>query len=188
MRRYLDGDVAAFEALMNRYGTKITRYVARNSVDPHAVDDLVQDIFMRVVHRAPSFRGQSSFKTWLYTIARNHCIDISRKRVHRQAVTLDEPLRRGEASGTSVIDQAKSEGPGPERGASDTRFRDSLQEALDALPEDQREAFVMREFQGLKFREIAEVIGVPENTVKSRVRYALQSLRVSLSRFSDPDP
>ena len=188
MRRYLDGDVAAFETLMNRYGTKITRYVARNSSDPHAVDDLVQDIFMRVVHRAPSYRGQSSFKTWLYTIARNLCIDTSRKRVHRRAVTLAEPLRRSDAGGASILDQTPDVGPGPDRRTTDKRFRDSLEQALDELPEDQREAFVMRQFQGLKFREISLVLGIPENTVKSRVRYALQSLRVSLSRFKGPDP
>ena len=185
MRRYLDGDVAAFETLMNRYGTKITRYVARNSADPHAVDDLVQDIFMRVVHRAPSFRGQSSFKTWLYTIARNLCIDTSRKRVHRKAVTLDEPVRQGDSGGATVLDQAADSGPGPEREASGNRFRDSLEAALEELPEDQREAFVMRQFQGLKFREIGEILKIPENTVKSRVRYALQSLRLSLERFGD---
>jgi RNA polymerase sigma-70 factor, ECF subfamily len=187
MRRYLDGDVAAFETLMDRYGTKITRYVARNSADAHAVDDLVQDIFMRVVHRAPSFRGQSSFKTWLYTIARNLCIDTSRKRVHRSAVTLDEPVRRREAGGATIIDQTSDSAPGPERKTSDHRFRASLEEALDELPDEQREAFIMREFQGLKFREIGAVLGIPENTVKSRVRYALQSLRVSLQRFNDSD-
>lgn len=188
MRRYLDGDVAAFETLMNRYGTKITRYVARNSADPHAVDDLVQDIFMRVVHRAPSFRGQSSFKTWLYTIARNLCIDTSRKRVHRKAVTLDEPVgRREEGGGATILERAADSGPGPDRKASDRRFRASLEDALTELPADQREAFVMREFQGLKFREIGEILGIPENTVKSRVRYALQSLRVSLQRFGGPD-
>jgi RNA polymerase sigma-70 factor (ECF subfamily) len=185
MRRYLDGDVAAFETLMDRYGSKITRYVARNSADPHAVDDLVQDIFTRVVHRAPSFRGQSSFKTWLYTIARNLCIDTSRKRGHRKAVTLDEPVRRSDAGGATIIEQTSDPGPGPERLASDSRFRECLEEALGELPEEQREAFAMREFQGLKFREIGEVLGIPENTVKSRVRYALQSLRASLQRFED---
>ncbi len=188
MRRYLEGDASAFEILMTRYGTKITRYVARNSADPHAVDDLVQDIFMRVVHRAPSFRGQSSFKTWLYTIARNLCIDTSRKRVHRDAVTLDEPVRRGEHAGLTVLDRAQSSGPGPERQADSNRFKVSLEEALESLPDEQREAFVMREFQGLKFREIAEVLKVPENTIKSRVRYALQALRLRLEDFGDAEP
>jgi len=185
MRHYLDGDVAAFQTLMHRYGDKITRYVARNSADVHAVDDLVQDVFMRVVHRAASFRSQSSFKTWLYTIARNHCIDTARKRVHRRAITLDEPLRREEAAGATILDQAADQGPGPDRRATDRRFRASLEEAIAELPDDQREVFVMRELQGLKFREIAEVVGVPENTVKSRMRYALQALRGRLERFAE---
>ena len=188
MRRYLEGDASAFETLMTRYGTKITRYVARNSADPHAVDDLVQDIFLRVVHRAPSFRGQSSFKTWLYTIARNLCIDTSRKRVHREAVTLDEPLRRGDEAGASILDRAEEKGPGPDRQADASRFRASLEGALDELPDDQREAFVMREFQGLKFREIAQILGVSENTIKSRVRYALQALRLRLEAFEEAEP
>ena len=183
MRHYLDGDVTAFRTLMLRYGSKITRYVARNCADQDAVDDLVQDIFMRVVHRAQSFRGQSSFKTWLYTIARNHCIDTARKAVHRRVVIGDEPLKRDQDGGGTILDQAADEGPGPDRRASDRRFRASLEEAIEALPVDQRETFVMRELQGLKFREIAEIVGVPENTIKSRMRYALQSLRERLDQF-----
>ena len=187
MRRYIDGDAAAFELLMNRYGTKITRYVARNSADPHAVDDLVQDIFMRVIHRASSFRGQSSFKTWLYIIAKNHCIDIARRRIHRRVVTGDEPIGRDDDGGATVLDRAADGGPGPDRRTTDRRFRAAFEEALAAMPQEQREVLVMRQFQGLKFREISDVLGIPENTLKSRMRYALEFLRVRLKRFwEDP--
>ena len=183
MRHYVQGNAAAFKTLMVRYDSKITGFVARRCADRHSIDDLVQEIWMRVVHRASTFREQSSFKTWLYTIARHKCIDVSRRAVHRRAVTLDEPLRRDEEGGVTVVDQAADQGPGPDRLASDRRFLTALEQLMEELPPDQREVFDMRALQQLKFREIAEIVGVPENTIKSRMRYALQTLRGRLEKL-----
>ena len=84
------------------------------------------------------------------------------------------------------MDKVANQDQGAEKAAGDSQFKARLQEALDDLPEEQREVFIMREFQGLKFWEIAEIVGTPENTIKSRMRYALQALRKSLQDFKTP--
>lgn len=185
MQRYLDGDSRAFQILLERHGQRIFSFIVRQTGDRQGAQDLVQEVFLRVVHRAHTFRGQSKFTTWLYTIARNLCIDTARKAVHRRVVLNDEPLRRGESGGATLLDRAADGGPGPDRKTRDRRFRRELQVALAGLPDEQREVFLMRELQGLKFREIAEVVGVPENTIKSRMRYALEGLRAHLAGFEE---
>ena len=84
------------------------------------------------------------------------------------------------------MDKVANKDQGAEKSADESQFKARLQDALDELPEEQREVFVMREFQGLKFWEIAEIVGTPENTIKSRMRYALQGLRKSLQDFKSP--
>ena len=185
MKRYLDGDVSAFQVLLERHGRKVFHFILRNLGDRHVAEDLVQEVFLRVVHGASSFKEQSKFTTWLYTIARNLCIDTTRKARHRRVVMLDEPVSRSEAGGATILDRIPSSRPGPDTEVRDRRFRASLREALQQLPAEQREVFVMREFLGLKFREIADVVGVPENTVKSRMRYALEGLRGHLAAFAE---
>ena len=183
MEHYLAGDARSFQTLMERYGSRIYNFIVRQTGDRQLAEDLVQDVFLRLVHSAGSFRKQAKFSTWLYTIARNLCIDHGRKARHRRIMQLDEPLRKGDERGASLLDRAADKGPGPDRKARDLRFRAALTTALDSLPEEQREVYVMRELQGLKFREIADVVGVPENTIKSRMRYALQQLREHLADF-----
>lgn len=188
MQRYLDGQVAAFQVLCRRHGPRIYNFIVRQTGDRQVAEDLVQDVFLRVVHRAESFRGQARFSTWLYAIARNLVIDHARKARHRRTVALDAPLRKGEADGDTLLDHVPDGGPGPDRRATDGRFGRELTLALAALPDEQREVFVMREIDGLKFREIADIVGIPENTVKSRMRYALEGLRAHLADFGGDLP
>lgn len=187
MHRYLEGQPYAFQMLLQRYGGRVYNFIVRRTGDRQQAEDLVQEVFLRIVRRADSFRGESKFSTWMYTIARNLCVDASRRSYHRRVVQLDQPAHRGEEDGPTLIDQSADPGPTPDRRAEDLRFRDDLQKALDSLPAEQREVFVMREFEGLRFREIAEVVGAPENTIKSRMRYALEGLRSRLSAYAEGD-
>ena len=129
--------------------------------------------------------ANSKFTTWLYTIARNLCIDAARKASYRQHARLDQPLSKSDEGGATLGDKVADKRPGQDKETRDKRFRAALEDALEKLPEDQREVFEMREFQGLKFREIAVILKIPENTVKSRMRYALGGLRTSLKKFSE---
>jgi RNA polymerase sigma-70 factor (ECF subfamily) len=118
---------------------------------------------------------RSSLKTWMYTIARNHCVDATRKRRHRKTESLDQA---SDPEGAPPIERV----PGPGDARPDLRreqaaLRRAISEGVAQLPEAQREVFVLREYAGARFGEIAEMTGVSENTVKSRMRYALEHLR-----------
>jgi RNA polymerase sigma-70 factor (ECF subfamily) len=183
MQQYLEGDARAFRTLMERHSSKVYNFLIRSLGRRDLADDLLQEVFLRIVRRAGTFRGQAKFTTWMYTIARNLIIDHARRQRHRRTVALDAPARAGDADGDTRLDRTPDRGPTPDRLAEGARFSGRLETALGALPEDQRDVFLMREVEGLKFREIAEVVGIPINTVKSRMRYALESLRDDLADY-----
>lgn len=182
LARFNVGDARAFELLLERYRTPIYTFVLRSVRDPDRARDLTQDVFLRVVQRAEGFEGKSKFSTWLYTIARNLCIDTSRKMVFRRHRSLDAPL--GDDDGNAaLVERVASSEPVTDRAAIGRQLKGQIAEAVDALPEDQREVFLLRQVQGLPFKEIAGIIGVPENTVKSRMRYALERLQEALAEY-----
>jgi len=185
MERFLSGRASAFQVLSERHGARIYNFILRQVRDPELARDLVQETFLRVVRNAKSFKAQSKFTTWLYTIARNQCIDALRRAKHRRHVPLDKPLSKHDDGGATLLDMVADDRPGQASQARDRRFVSALEKALATLPDEQREVFLMREMEGLKFREIAEVVGIPENTVKSRMRYALEALRGHLAEFAD---
>ena len=183
MLRFRDGDVRAFEILLQRHRQSIFEFILR-SVGPHNVtqaEDLTQETFLRVVKQASAYEQRAKFTTWLFTLARNLCIDASRRRKHRKTTSLDAT----DDEGNNLLDRTASSGPAVDRQVIGQQLQARLEEAISALPEDQREVFLMRESADLSFKEIADVIGVSENTVKSRMRYALEKLRASLDEYQD---
>lgn len=177
------GDARAFEVLLSRYERPIYNFVLRSVRDRDRAHDLVQDVFLKVVQRASQFKGDSKLSTWLYTIARNLCIDHSRKMVFRRHRSLDAPVREDE--GGTMLDRVEGKELGADRGTISNELQTLIAGAVEDLPDDQREVFLMRQVQGLPFKEIAKVVGVPENTVKSRMRYALERLQEALSEYQD---
>lgn len=177
------GDARAFEVLLSRYERPIYNFVLRSVRDRDRAHDLVQDVFLKVVQRANQFKGDSKLSTWLYTIARNLCIDHSRKMVFRRHRSLDAPVREDE--GGTMLDRVEGKELGADRGTISAELQTLIAGAVEDLPDDQREVFLMRQVQGLPFKEIAKVVGVPENTVKSRMRYALERLQEALSEYQD---
>jgi RNA polymerase sigma-70 factor (ECF subfamily) len=178
MRRYQKGDVAAFELLLRRHRRAVQVFLLRLTGDAGRAEDLAQETWLRVVSAAPRWYSRSRFTTWLFSIARNLAVDEARRAAHRAADSLDAP-RLG---GAPLSEAVAGEGPGPERGADSALLRPKLEAALAALPLEQREVFVLREYAGTPFAEIAEITGAPVPTVKSRMRYALEGLRVELAR------
>ena len=143
----------------------------------------MQEVFLRVVRGAKKWERQAKFSTWLYTIARNHCIDALRKASYRKTSSLDQTLGDNDERGSTLGDRVSDEEAiAPDRGADSRRLRGVLAEAVGALSDEQREVFLMREYAGMPFKEIADVVGVPENTVKSRMRYALEHMRTTLKK------
>src|SRR5690606_12793283 len=115
---------------------------------------------------------------------RNLCVDNARRMKHRKAASLDQP-RGHEADGGTLLDVVEANDLPTDRKAVSAELRGRLRQAIAALSEEQREVFLMREFLDMPFKDIAEVVGVPENTVKSRMRYALEKLRLELEEYED---
>ena len=184
---YAAGNVEAFEELLKRNERAVFNFIARFLGDRSAAEDLVQEVFVRVIRTAGSYKKKAKFRTWLFTITRNLCIDATRRKGRRSEVSLNRSIGSDDdGDGASFLDRLPDEEtPGSASQTIRAEFRARLQTALAELPDDQREVFGMREFGGLKFREIAETLGVSENTVKSRMRYALQSLRGHLAEYRD---
>ena len=171
MLRFQHGDVRAFEVLVRRHRTPVYSFLARLTGDRARAEDLCQETFLKAVRASADWAPRARFQTWLYAIARNRAIDEARRQAFRRAERLED------AAGAAP----SADDPPPDRAAEGALLRPKLEAALAALPEEQREVFLLREYAGLRFPEIAQVTGVPENTVKSRMRYALEALRARLS-------
>lgn len=176
---YSQGNVNAFEVLLARHRRPLFNFLLRSVRQPDRAEDLMQEVFLRVIQNAADFEGNAKFTTWMYTIARNLCIDHARKMSHRRHASLDAS-GAGDDS-TPLVARIANQAPSPDRVAATPDLRQHIAEAVEALPEEQREVFLMRQLHGLPFAEIASVVGVSENTIKSRMRYALERLQQALS-------
>jgi RNA polymerase sigma-70 factor, ECF subfamily len=179
MEQYLKGDAKAFEALLRRHERAVYHFLFRMVRHKQTSEDLLQDTFLRVVHHAKDFQGRSKFTTWVFTIARNLCLDHSRRQKFRKHASLDAPLSDDKDS-ASRVDFVPSREASPQEELSAKELMARLDKAMLTLSEDQKEVFLLREKSGLPFKEIAEIVGCPENTVKTRMRHALEKLQKAL--------
>lgn len=184
MVAYQSGDVRAFEVLLTRHRKPVYNFILRYVGLRETAEDLLQETFLRVIKGAETYQRQAKFTTWLYTIARNLCVDQSRRAKHRRAQSLDAPMNNSADSGT-LLDVVPANEIASDRQAVSKELQIRLHGALARLSEEQREVFLMREFLDMPFKDIADVVGVPENTVKSRMRYALEKLRLELDEYKD---
>ncbi len=186
MVRYQRGDKGAFTALVRRHQTALYNFAFRQLRVQSAAEDVVQEAFVRVVLNAADFKHEARFTTWVYTITRNLCIDQLRKRALRRHASLDDSRSGdGEEGGPTLGEQTADSRASVERDATGSELKERIVRALDTLPDEQREVFLLREVGGLPFKEIAEVTGIPENTVKSRMRYALERLQEALAEYEE---
>jgi RNA polymerase sigma-70 factor (ECF subfamily) len=186
MMRFQGGDRAAFAGLVRRHKTPIFNFILRQVRSAQVAEDLVQDVFVKIVHNATEFKHEARFTTWAYTIARNICIDHLRKMALRRHPSLDQSSQddgEGPTLGERMPD--RSPGAATERAAIGSELGVRITGAVEKLPAEQREVFLLREVGNIPFKDIAEMIGVPENTVKSRMRYALERLQEALSEYED---
>lgn len=183
MIRYQRGDQTAFAVLVRRHQGALYNFAFRQLRIPQMAEDVVQEAFVRVVQSASDFKHEARFLTWVYTIVRNLCIDNLRKHALRRHPSLDES--RGDEGGPTLGEHTADPNASTERAATGSELKERIVAAVDKLPDDQREVFLMREVSNLPFKEIAEITGVPENTVKSRMRYALERLQEALSEYEE---
>jgi RNA polymerase sigma-70 factor, ECF subfamily len=186
MMRFQGGDRAAFASLVKKHKTPIYNFILRLVRSSSSAEDLAQDVFVKVVQSAVDFKHESKFSTWVYSIARNLCIDHLRKMSLRQHPSLDQA--KGDApDGPTLLDRTADRHPSAsvERVVIGAELGVRITRCVEALPQEQREVFLLREIGNLPFKDIAGITGVPENTVKSRMRYALERLQENLAEYED---
>lgn len=188
MERYQHGDVAAFAELVSRHEKRLWNFVRRFVSDAATAEDVLQEVFLRVVRGAAEWHASAKFSTWLYTIARNLCTDLARRGAFRRSESLDQtPRPSRDESGPHRIDRLASPQGNAEQAAMNREIATRVDQAIAELPLEQREVFLMREVMDLSFSEIAAATGSSEPTVKSRMRYALERLRKALLELQDGD-
>lgn len=175
--RTLDGDVGAFNDLVVRWETSLYRFVVRYLGDSEEARDICQEAFLKAYTNLDRFRGQAKFSSWLYQIALNQCRTQFRRKKSRPTVSLDADEQ------LSHLQLVPADGETPYASAIKSQQASELHSALAQLPEDQRTAIILKEYHGLKFREIAEILETPESTVKSRLYHGLESLAKSLGHL-----
>ena len=161
MTAFQGGDDSAFEQLYSRYRRPIFQYVYRRVGDASRAEELTQEVFMGLIRSRGSWRQEASFRTYLYRIAFNQCASEARRADFKSV----DPLERPDGTAIDVV----SDDPGPDSEARRKQEAELVTGALGRLDADQREAIVLREYQGLSYEEIAEVTGVAVGTVKSRI-------------------
>ena len=170
MLAYAAGDVTAFQTLYSRHRGPLFRHLQRQLRDAGLAEEFFQDTWQRVITARDRYRPEARFATWLYQIAHNRVTDHWRARQHRPSAPED----------AAELAERVPDPSTPERTLSAFEERRRLQRALEELPDDQREVVLLRLEQELSLEEIGEITGVGRETVKSRLRYAMDKLRARL--------
>lgn len=164
------GDVAAFQALYERHRKRLFGFLLRQLRDHSLAEELFQDVWQRVIAARADWKPDAAFATWLFRIAHNRLNDHWRASRHRPAAPADADERL----------QALADGHTPEAELSSFEQRRQLQLAMEQLPPEQREVLQLRLELELSLEDIGEITGVGRETVKSRLRYAMDKLRMGL--------
>lgn len=182
VERVQRGDKKAFDLLVLKYQNKVANLISRYIRDHAEVLDVTQEAFIKAYRALPKFRGDSAFYTWLYRVA------INTAKNHLAAQSRRPPGDDIEAETAEQMDMGTplKEGDTPERMALQREIAQTIQKALDELPEDLRTAITLRELEGLTYEEIAQAMECPIGTVRSRIFRAREAIDAKLKPLMTP--
>lgn len=179
MLAYCNGEAGAFDELYRRHKGGVYRYMLRQCRNAGVADELFQDVWMNLIRARASYTVQAKFTTYIYKLAHNRLIDHYRRHGQAAIVSLDED----DEDAPAIAEPAAAPRDEPERHLDIKQQAAQLLQLLAALPQAQREAFVMQYEGGLSLEEIADATGVTRETAKSRLRYALAKIRQGLATW-----
>lgn len=175
VEEFRSGNIEAFNALVERWQQRIHRFAYRYFCSHDEAMEITQKTFIKAYKKLDTLDDAEKFSSWIYRIANNLCLDET-KRAGRRRLTSMEVLANHPI--------AKSITENPDRTIQQQELGTLLQQALNQLPAEQRIVVIMKEYEGLKFREIADILDEPENTVKSRMYYGLTALRKLFEKWN----
>ena len=174
-----DGNVEAFEEIVNIYQKKVYNIALRMLGNREDANELAQEVFIKVYKALPSFKGNSSFSTWLYRVTMNVCTDELRKRKNKNVVYLEEKVNY---NNEEIDRQIEDESLGPPEQYEKKRLREAVIKSINLLPQDQKIVIVLRDIHGFDYRQISEILKCPEGTIKSRLNRARKALKEILTK------
>jgi RNA polymerase sigma-70 factor (ECF subfamily) len=177
VERAQHGDKHAFELLVVKYQRKLGRLVSRFIRNPTEVEDVVQEAFIKAYRALPSFRGESAFYTWLYRIGINAAKNYLMSEGRRPPTTTE--FDSEEAEGFEDADQLRNINT-PENELMSKQIAETVNKAMDSLPEELKTAITLREIEGLSYEEIANMMNCPIGTVRSRIFRARETIAEKL--------
>lgn len=176
------GDQTAQGKLVQLWYKRIYNFSYKFFLDHDLAMEVSQKTFISMCRNVGNLQDPARFKSWLYTIALNYCREEARKKKGNRSLSFDEVWNH-DAENSPDWEASGRRNDHPERQLQQRELADILQVALAELSEEQREVVIMKEYEGLKFREIAEVLNISENTVKSRMYYGLDALKKILEKM-----
>lgn len=170
----LDGDATAFRGLVERYQGRVYALIFGMTRNREDARDIVQEAFVKAYRNLKTYRREASFHTWLYRIAMNLAIDHLRRSTRHPTHEYEDQVEADEPEGDYKADHLQRH---PGRDLERQRLYSKIMAAMQQLPPDQREVVLLREIEGLSYKEIAEMMEIPEGTVMSRLFYARKKLQ-----------
>jgi RNA polymerase sigma-70 factor, ECF subfamily len=180
--QFREGRREAFGVLVKRYEGELYGYLRRYLGDSTLADDVFQNTFLQVYTKIGQYEPGRPVRPWLYTIATHQAIDALRRQNRHQAVSLDQERQESEAGEVpQLLGLLENRGPGPLDQLQGEERRQLVRTSVERLPEFLRQVVIMAYYQGLKYRDIADILGIPVGTVKSRLHSALVKLQETWS-------
>jgi RNA polymerase sigma-70 factor (ECF subfamily) len=178
LERFRRGQAEAFGVLVRRYERELYGYLRRYVGDATLAEDVFQNTFLQVYLKSGQYEPGRPVRPWLYTIATHQAIDAMRRNGRHQAVSLDEARSEsGEGEMAGLMELLQSRGPSPIDAATSCERREQVRASVDRLPDFLRQVLILAYYQGLRYREIADILDIPVGTVKSRLHAALVKLQ-----------
>jgi len=170
---YLAGRTDEFELLVRRHSQELFKFLVRFTGSAAAADDIIQETFLQVHLSAASFDRSRRFKPWLFTIAANKARDLLRKRARRPEVPLDAHIRSVDDKGQRFLDFLADDAIGPPDALDEKEEKEFVRNIVDKMPEHLKEVLILSYFHRFPYKEIADILGIPLGTVKSRLHAAV---------------
>lgn len=183
MLRVKEGDAAAFSQLVDKYKQPVVNLVSRMLHDPTEAEDIAQNTFVLAYRSAHRYTASAKFSTWLFTIARNLCLNELRRRSRHAVESIDAPMRGGDESSVQPVARQDLAAENPAETVLHEELELKIQEALAQLPENQRLALVLCRQEDVSYDEIAKVLGCSLSAAKSLIHRGRETLKQRLKPY-----